>query len=53
MLGTDLDRGRSSETKGDDGFVNWTVSKLALSPIDLKGTELSVRPPVLTVCKRG
>ena len=37
MLRTYLNRGRGSETEGDDGTVNRTVSKLSLSLVDLKG----------------
>ena len=43
--------GGGSEAEGDDRLVNWTMSKLALSSISLKGTKLPVRPPVLTVGK--
>ena len=53
MLRTDLDGGGSGETKRNDRFINGTMPKLALSPISLKGTKLSVRPPVVVVGKRG
>ena len=48
-----LNRGWSSKTEGDDGFINGTMSELALSSISLKGTKLPIGPPVLVMGKRG
>ena len=53
MFRTDLDRGGCGKTEGDDGFINGTMSELALSSISLKGTKLPVRPPVVVMGERG
>ena len=53
MFRTNLDGRGGSKTEGDDGFINGTVSKLAFSPIGLKGAKLPVRPPVLAMGKGG
>ena len=51
MFGTDLDRRGGDKTEGDNGLINGMMSKLALCSIDLKGTELPIRPPVVGVGK--
>ena len=53
MLRTDLDRGGCGKTEGDDGFINGTMSKLALSSISLKGAKLPIRPPVVVMGESG
>ena len=53
MFRTYLNRGGGSKTEGDDGFINGTMSELALSSIGLKGTKLPIGPPVLIVGKRS
>ena len=53
MFRTDLNRGGCGKTERNNGFINGAMSELALSSIGLKGTKLSVRPPVLIVGKRG
>ena len=53
MFRTDLDRGGCGKTERNDRFINGTMSKLTLSSISLKGTKLSIRPPVVVVGKRG
>ena len=53
MFRTDLDRGGSGKTEGNDRFINGTMPKLTLCSISLKGAKLSVRPPVVVVGKRG
>ena len=51
MLGTNLDRGGCGEAEGDSRFINGAMPKLAFSSISLKGTKLSIRPPVVVVGK--
>ena len=53
MFQTDLNGGGRGKTERDNRFINGTMSELALSSISLKGTKLSIRPPVLVVGKRG
>ena len=53
MLRADLNRGGRVKTEGDNRFINGAVSELALCSIGLKGSKLSIRPPVLVVGKRG
>ena len=47
MLQANLDGGGRSEAKGNDRAVNGAMTKLSLSLIDLKGSQLPVGPPIV------
>ena len=49
MFRANLNGRRGSEAEGNNRVVNGTVSKLSFSPIDLRGPQLPVRPPVVLV----
>ena len=53
MFRTNLDRGWSGKTEGDDRFINGAVSKLALSSVSLKSSKLPIGPPVVVMGKSG
>ena len=47
VFGANLDGRGRSEAEGDDRTVNGAMTKLAFSPISLKGSQLPVRPPIV------
>ena len=51
MFRTNLNGGGRSETERNNGAINWSMAKLAFSPVSLKGSQLPIGPPIVGVCK--